>query len=264
LFVADTYDHQVERFNASSYCLSRTNCPGWEFEFGSKGGDTADVGMSYPHAVAFGADSVWIGDQGPSVSRWTTGGTLITRWGQNNLKIGGFQGGVQGIEFANGNVYTTSVLNCRLQIWDVAGNLLRVMGGQCGSGPNLMKAPRGIAVADEDTVYVAEGDNDRISVWDTVTRTATTLAPLCGGLPLDNPQDVVLDSSKEWLYVADAAKKRVVRIATDGTLQCDVVTTGAETPQKTLGSPRYLDFAPDGRLFVSTSNRRVYAFTISG
>jgi hypothetical protein len=41
-----------------------------------------------------------------------------------------------------------------------------------------------------------------------------------------------------------------------------VVTTGADAPQRFEG-PNYLDFGPDGRLYVSDNTRHVYAFTIN-
>jgi glucose/arabinose dehydrogenase len=63
------------------------------------------------------------------------------------------------------------------------------------------------------------------------------------------------------LWVTDTGNQRVVRMNRDGT-GCQVAITGATVPGGTLGNTRYLDFGPDGRLYVSTGARRVYAFTI--
>lgn len=259
MFVANTYDQEIQRFIASSSCVSKKDCPAFELRFGTRSAAGANSdGFGYPQAVAFGADSVWVGDNNNNVLRWTPDGTLLLQFGSIGLKPGQFQGGVQGLEVADGKVYATSVLNCRLQIFDVDGKLLTYMGGACGSGTNEMKAPRGIAV-DGNLAFVVESGNNRISVWNTDTKSATTFAPTCAGIALNAPIDVALDPAKQWLYVADTGNKRVVRMLRDGTA-CEVATTGADTPQASLGAPRYLDFGADGRLYVSTSTRHVYVF----
>ncbi len=43
-----------------------------------------------------------------------------------------------------------------------------------------------------------------------------------------------------------------------------VVTTGADTPEGALSGPDFLNFGPDGRLYVSDNNKRVYSFNITG
>jgi glucose/arabinose dehydrogenase len=52
-------------------------------------------------------------------------------------------------------------------------------------------------------------------------------------------------------------------MAADGT-NCQVVATSADLPNGGMGNTRYLAFGPDGRLYVSTSARHVYALRITG
>ena len=135
--------------------------------------------------------------------------------------------------------------------------------GACGTSQGQMRDPRGLTV-DGDLAYVAEVDNNRVSVWNTATKTVVkTIRPTCGSTGLSGPIDVALDPSHNHLYITDTLHGRVVRTALDGST-CTVVTIGGDTPQGSLGNPRYLDFGVDGRLYVSTSNRRVYAFRITG
>jgi sugar lactone lactonase YvrE len=80
---------------------------------------------------------------------------------------------------------------------------------------------------------------------------------------LSSPIDAILDPSKTMLYVSDTLHSRVVRMRLDGT-GCQTIVSDADAPGGKLGQPRYLDFGPDGRLYVSTSSRRVYVFTVPG
>jgi hypothetical protein len=70
-------------------------------------------------------------------------------------------------------------------------------------------------------------------------------------------------SHPHWIYIGDKGNKRVVRW-NPSTHECDVVTTGADTPEGALGGPDFLNFGPDGTLYVSDNNKHVYSFTTTG
>ena len=88
------------------------------------------------------------------------------------------------------------------------------------------------------------------------------MKPSCGGTLLRQPWGITWDPSKTWLYIGDSGNGRVVRWS-PSTSTCQVVTSGAGAPQA-LGSPAYVTFGPDGRLYVSDGSRNVFAFTING
>ena len=126
-----------------------------------------------------------------------------------------------------------------------------------------MKAPRGV-VADGNTAYVIETGDDRISVWNWTTGQQTaTYKPSCGGRGLNQAWDAAWDPTHTWIYIGDKMNARVVRW-NPATKACDVVTTGADTPEGSLSGPDFLNFGPDGKLYVSDNNKRVYSFTING
>jgi DNA-binding beta-propeller fold protein YncE len=271
LFVVDTFEQRVQRFDAGSSCVSASNCPAWMSQFGSREpAGTQSKGFGYPRALTFGDGYVWVGDNNNAVLALTPDGTFVHRFGSQGSAEGQFKGGVQGVRVDGGKIYTTDVGNCRLQVFDQAqslkpgntgGTLLAAMGS-CGTGANQMSVPRGIAV-DGTTAYVAETGSNRISRWDTVAAKATTHKPTCGGSGLLHPWGITWDPSHTWLYIGDAGRARVVRW-NPSTNACEVVTTGADTPEGRLKAPDYLEFGPDGRLYVSDNNRRVYAFTVAG
>jgi tripartite motif-containing protein 71 len=199
LFVVDTFEQRVQKFNTASSCMSATSCPAWELQFGSREpAGTQSKGFGYPRALTYGADNdlIYVGDNNNAVLAWTPGGQFVKRFGSQGKAVGQFSGGVQGIHVTGGNIYTTDVGNCRLSIWNEAASLVNTNGagslvthmGTCGTGANQMSSPRGIAVGDAsgnaNTVYVAETGTSRISRWDVTAKTSTQLRPSCGGVGL--------------------------------------------------------------------------------
>ncbi|MBI4668258.1 MAG: hypothetical protein HY747_03580, partial [Elusimicrobia bacterium] len=61
-------------------------------------------------------------------------------------------------------VFATDLLNHRFQIFDSSGTFLGARGTR-GSEDGQLDRPRSIAVSPFGTIYVADGNNNRISVW---------------------------------------------------------------------------------------------------
>ena len=262
LFVVDTYEQRMQAFSTSSQCLSQANCPGFLYDFGYRGENyVTDPGaFNYPRTVEYGGGYLWMGDNGNAVIQYELDGTFVNRIGSKGSAPGKFLGGVMGVDFENGQLYTTDVTNCRLQIFNTSGALLSYMG-TCGTGANQMLVPRGMSV-NGATAYVALPTRNEIAVWNTTSKTLTArLKPTCGGVALKGPTDVEVSPSGTQLWVTDTENQRVVRMNLDGT-GCQVAVTGSTVPGGSLGNTRYLTFGPDGRLYVSTSTRRVYAFNV--
>ena len=220
---------------------------------------------------------VWVGDNNNAVITFKPDGSFVHRYGSQGPQPGMFKGGVQGIHVENGKVYATDVAGCRLQVFDEAkllsassiatapaGTLLENLGS-CGSGVNQMTAPRGVAVSsDGNTVYVAETGNNRISVWNLNTNSATTVKPSCGGKGLAQPWGITWDPSKTWLYIGDVKNARVVRW-NPSTNACQVVVTSNDLPPQyqMLGS-NFIEFDSNGLMYVSDNARHIYVFQVTG
>jgi len=214
---------------------------------------------------------LWIGENdGNDIQVYNPDGSWVHRFGTQGPAVGQFKQGVQGLYVAGGEVFATDVGNCRLQVFDesfvlnnTSGQPVKAMGNGCGTGANQMKAPRGV-VADGSTAYVVETGSNRISVWNWTTGQQTaTYKPSCGGKGLSGAWDAAWDPSHNWIYIGDKMNARVVRW-NPATKACDVVTTGTDTPEGSLSGPDFLNFGPDGKLYVSDNNKRVYSFTING
>jgi DNA-binding beta-propeller fold protein YncE len=278
LFVVDTFEQRVQKFDTTSTCTSQTSCPAWELQWGSRQpASPASDGFGYPRALTFGDGMVWVGDNNNAVITFKPDGSFVHRYGSQGPQPGMFKGGVQGIHVENGKVYATDVAGCRLQVFDEAkllsassiatapaGTLLENLGS-CGSGVNQMTAPRGVAVSpDGNTVYVAETGNNRISVWNLSTNSATTVKPSCGGKGLAQPWGITWDPSKTWLYIGDVKNARVVRW-NPSTNVCQVVVTSNDLPPQyqMLGS-NFIEFDSNGLMYVSDNARHIYVFQVTG
>ncbi|CAM4939061.1 unnamed protein product [Rotaria socialis] len=98
--------------------------------------------------------------------------------------------------------------------WSLEGTT--VAGGH-GKGRELnqLDHPRGLYVHDDFTIYVADGDNQRIMAWPLGARQGQVVAGGngCGNElhQLHYPSDVVVDRSSDTLVICDWRNRRVVR-----------------------------------------------------
>ena len=279
LYVVDTFEQRVQKFDLSLTCPNAASCPAWMLQWGSRQASSPTTdGFGYPRALTFGDDGrVWVGDNNNAVMAFTTGGAFVHRYGSQGPAAGQFKGGVQGIAVQGGRVYATDVAGCRLQIFDEAklltatsianapaGTLLYSLGG-CGTAVGQMSAPRGVAPDPAtNSVYVAETGTSRITKWNLTTKTATAYKPNCGGKGLAQPWGIVWNPAHTWLYIGDVKNARIVRMSPDGST-CEVVVTQATMPgsMKFLGS-NFLAWDSAGRLWASDNSRHVYGFTVTG
>ncbi|MDX6521694.1 MAG: tripartite motif-containing protein 71 [Gaiellales bacterium] len=271
LFVTGSFDQRVQAFDTGSYCNSETDCPGFLYQWGTRVNPAPNAtGFDYPKAMVFADGKLWIGENdGNDIQVYDPSGTWIHRFGTQGPAVGQFRQGIQGlyVDEVQHLVFATDVGNCRLQVFDenfvlnnTSGAPLKYMGG-CGTTAVKMSAPRGV-VADGSTAYVIETGGSKISVWNWTTQTEiATYKPSCGnGGTMSGPWDAAWDPTHSWIYIGDKGKARVVRWSPT-THACEVVTTGADTPEGALSGPDFLNFGPDGKLYVSDNNKRVYSFT---
>jgi RHS repeat-associated protein len=138
------------------------------------------------------------------------------------------------------------------------------------------REPAGLAVAPDDSIYVADAGNNRIrrvAPDGTVTTVAGDgIAGFVdgpgGSARFDNPQGVAVDASG-MIYVADTGNNRIRRIAVDGTVATLVGGTsgfqdGAGS-QARFNAPRGVALDNQGNAYVAdTGNSSVRAVTPSG
>jgi uncharacterized protein (TIGR03663 family) len=190
-------------------------------------------------------------------------------WGQVGTEPGQFNH-PRGIDVGpDGNVYVVDSDNHRVEVFDLAGTLLREWGSQCNlatgvgcadaSGAGQFQEPWGLAVADDGRVYVADTWNHRIQVfdskgtylmqWGTYGQTETASGLFYG------PRDLAVDSEGK-VFVTDTGNKRVMVFGADGNYLGQVGGGGVDLGQ--FEEPVGIDIDSKGNVYVAdTWNQRV-------
>ena len=272
LFAVDTFGNRGQAFDTINpangelwRCRGANDCPSYRFAFGSRQPNIPNTaGFNYPRALTFGGGSVWV-DGGQSMVRFAPDGSFVSRWGQWGSGPGQFRAGPTGIavvgEGTAGRVYTTDLGNCRVMVSRFDGSHVASMGS-CGTGANQMTGPWQLAVRG-NRAYVADSGRNRVAIWDLDrAEIVQSVAGSFGGVALKNPRGLAIDPAGKWLYIADTGNVRIVRARLADPSIREIVTKGADTPDRFLRFPRYLEFGPEGRLFVSDFNQRIYAFNV--
>ncbi|CAF4984811.1 unnamed protein product [Rotaria sp. Silwood1] len=97
-----------------------------------------------------------------------------------------------------------------------AQNGITVAGGnRQGNEINQLSSPCGLYVDDDQTVYVADYDNNRIVGWKWGATSGQVVAggngPGSGAHQLSYPRDVIADKERDSLIISDTSNRRVVR-----------------------------------------------------
>ncbi|CAF3993543.1 unnamed protein product [Rotaria magnacalcarata] len=113
----------------------------------------------------------------------------------------------------NDSLHTISAPMCSAHInansiWKKNG--VTVAGGSGpGSGMNQLHHPCGLFVDNDQTIYIAEWDNNRVVEWKSGVPCVRIVAG--GNGQLKNPTDVIVDKARNSIFICDYGNKRVLR-----------------------------------------------------
>jgi DNA-binding beta-propeller fold protein YncE len=110
---------------------------------------------------------------------------------------------------------------------------------------DLFKTPFGIALDDQDNVYVADSGPKLIYVFDPQGAQRTTITHPS----LERPTGLAIDTARRRLYVADPPSQTIKVFDLDGTYRN--VLGGEGTPAGHFASPTYLAVDGTGHLYVT-------------
>lgn len=143
--------------------------------------------------------------------------------------------------------------------------------GSAGTQPGQFQSPRGIKVAPDGSLYIADSRNHRIQhlasdgsvieVWGSFADAGQGEAP---GGTFNEPWDVAIGKDGS-VYVADTWNHRVQKFSTSGKFLKMWGYFGQGEQPEAFWGPRGLAVDPEGRVFVvDTGNKRVVVFDSEG
>jgi predicted membrane-bound mannosyltransferase/DNA-binding beta-propeller fold protein YncE len=151
--------------------------------------------------------------------------------------------------------------------------------GMAGQAEGQLNGPRGIAIAPDGSLYVADMQNGRIQHFDQngqVLQAWGSQSPGCpypgappANVPLNTfcqPWDIAVSPDGRWVYVADTWNHRIMKFTADGTLVKAWAHAyyGQDDPTGIWG-PRGIAVDAQGRVYVSdTGNKRILIFDADG
>ncbi|HEU0167293.1 MAG TPA: flippase activity-associated protein Agl23, partial [Chloroflexota bacterium] len=137
-----------------------------------------------------------------------------------------------------------------------------------GTGDGQLNSARGVAVAPDGSMYVADQGNNRIEKFDATGKFVLKFgAKGTGDGQFDTPSGITVDKTGN-VWVADLWNHRVEEFDPSGKFLLKfgsyAAASGQDQPGKFFG-PRYIAAGPDGSIYVTdTGNKRVQQFKPDG
>lgn len=228
VWVADALNHRI-----SIWTQQPNGSWANQTTFGGPPAGSGSNQLGGPQGVDVSADGlrVWVADTfNNRVSIWTRPNAASTAW-TNQTTFGTGGSGVGQFSFPRHLAVSSDELtvwvgdrdNNRVSVWtrpnaaSIAWTNVTTFGDPPGgSGPNQFNDPQGVAVADDgQTVWVADEDNSRISVWIKTSPTTwanqTTFGSPGGTGPnqVRLPEGVEVSADGLTVYVADTPNDRI-------------------------------------------------------
>ena len=301
IFVADTANHRIRVISADGATVSTYAGDGVE-SFAD--GSTSTARFRTPRGIALAADGrLFVADTVNNRIRVISadGATVSTYAGSGNFAFA--DGSTSTARFAqpvgvavatDGRVFVADQGNHRIRVISADGATVSTYAGSGNfafadgsTSTARFSEPRGVALAADGRLFVADTVNHRIRVISADGATVSTYAGsgnrgFSGGgfadgststAQFDDPTDVVVASDGR-VFVADTSNRRIRVISSDGASVSTYAGSGTATqtnePKELqaavdidLSEPQRMTLAPDGRLFFADSgNHRIHVIEV--
>jgi sugar lactone lactonase YvrE len=269
IWVVDTTNNRVERFNLSGSYIS---------QFGSSG--TGNGQFKTPNGT--GVDSsgnIWVVDQGNNrIQKFNSSGSwLVTvpASGCTNGSPPACTAGSGNGQFnqpsgasvdSSGNVWVDDTNNNRIQEFNSSGSFVLTFGTACGHSCSngQFNLPNGIGVDGSGNVWVSDTGNARVQEFNGSGSFITTFGSSGSGngqFGAASPVGIAINGGNIW--VVDKANNRVQQFNSSGVYQSQFGSAGAGNGQFNL--PHSIAIDSSGKLWVTDmTNTRVQEFNSSG
>jgi len=273
IWVADSYEHFVEKYSSAGKWLAAYGQVGEEVQFSSA------VGI----AINQSTGNVYVADKGNNrVEEMTSAGKLVHTLGTGTAGSAAGQldepWGV-GLD-AKGNAWVADRANHRIDEFNEEGKFVEAIGwgvssgegklqictttckaGVSGSGEGELAAPAYVAVS-KDNIFVSDKTNGHIVELNEKLEFVRNIGS-SGSNPgqLSKPGGISFDSTGD-VYVADSGNNRVDEFSSAGTPIRSFGTSGSGAGQ--FSEPEGITVTATGEIYVTdTKNDRVEAWNLS-
>ncbi len=211
-------------------------------------------GIQSPQGIAVYGTDVFVADRSNhNVKKFTSTGTLITKWGTAGSADGQFAIPMGVAVDASENVYVTDQVNDRVQVFDSTGSFIRGWGTLFGGdGDGDFKGPSGIAVDATGNVFVADTRNNRVQKFMNDATFVTSWSVI-------SPVGVAVDGSGN-VFVTNTEDRQVQKFDNDGTLLYEWGTRGHGNGQFDTG-PGGVAVDAGEHVFTGDGDARVQKFS---
>lgn len=245
IYVADSSNHRVQKWQPNA--VSGTTVAGTTGVSGSN-----NSLLSYPTMIYVDSQqSLYIADY-YGISIWSSGASVGTR-------LSGFSSFyyIYGMYVdKNGNIYTTSYLDCTVRMWTPTATASTIVAGGngCGASSSQLYPPYGLTVdSSTNTIYIANSNAHTIVAWSIGDAVGTIVAGVnstYGAVDvfLHGPRDIKRDQYNN-LYVADSYNNRIVLFC-----QNPPTTTGRIIAGYQLSNPSTIALDSNLNLYVYNQN----------
>jgi tripartite motif-containing protein 71 len=246
IYIADTGNHRIQKFDASGRFLGEIGGFGWEpGQFSSPTGLTAREGLNI-----YVADS-----QNRRIQRLDRDLNYLSSIPEPEEKDPAF-GFLWDVEVAStGELFVSDAE--KEQIWKLTpfGQMDRTFGG-FGSARERLDSPAALTLGANNGIYVSDPGNDRVVCYDAFGTYIQSL----GGADLRSPQGVALDRAG-YLFVADTGGDRLCVFSPQGELLLSL--GGPGKGPGSMRSPMDVAVSVEDRVYLLDSgNDRVQVFAI--
>ncbi|MCK5397632.1 MAG: DUF835 domain-containing protein [Thermoplasmata archaeon] len=255
IYIADSNNYRIQAYDAVGSYL---------FTIGSstkrEAGSDNDH-LFIPAGVAIGNDRIYVADKGNArIQTFDMNGIY-----DDTLSIDCYEVAIG----PQGYVYSAFAPNHCINVHTSTGDYVQTLGtpGSSGNDTEHLNFPTGVRVADDGKVYVADGQNHRVLIYNDLT---DHIADGIIGVTEESGSDIHHLSSPStvgcWdgkLYIADVGNQRIQVFDTDGNYLSTIGVTGKPGSDNLhFNSPTGVFVGQDGKIYVADrDNNRIVKIT---
>ncbi|MGV1047938.1 MAG: 6-bladed beta-propeller [Solirubrobacterales bacterium] len=245
LWITDTNNNRIEKFNSSGTYLSK---------FGSLGSGNGQ--LNRPASIAVDASgNLWVADANNNrIQKFNSKGEFLLKVGSLGTGNGAFSA-PEGIAIGpEGNLWVADTKNGRLQVFNDKGEFLRVVGAK-GSAPGQLLEPLGLAFGPSEELFVADWGNNRIDEFNRQGEFISSFGTEGSAAgQLLHPAGIDVDA-RGVIWVTDSGNSRIQLFDEAGAYISQFGTKGSGAGQFSLDRPAgVVADSASGRTWITDAN----------